>query len=78
MGSKKIEIQFEWRKRFETLQELDDIDTMREIITYMIQQSASGVDKAINKPLKSRLSSPTRALMMNRRVIVGKGEDKHK
>ena len=55
-GSKKIELQLELRKIFETLQELDDIDTMSETITDMIQQSASRVAKAINKPLKSRLS----------------------
>ena len=46
-------------KKFETQQELDDIDTTRETITDMIQQSASRVAKAINKPLKSRISSPT-------------------
>ena len=28
--SKKIEFQLEWRNRFETLQDLDDIDTMSE------------------------------------------------
>ena len=57
--SKKIEFQLELRKRFETLQELDDIDTMSETITYNIQQSASRVAKTIDKPLKSRISSPT-------------------
>ena len=53
VGSKKIEFQLELRNRFEALQVLDDIDTMSETITDMIQQSASGVAKTINKPLKS-------------------------
>ena len=50
------------RNRFKTLQKLDVVDTMSELITDMIQQSASRVAKAINKPQKSRISSPTRAL----------------
>ena len=43
MGSKKIEFQLEPINRFETLQELDDIDTMSEAITDVIQQRASRV-----------------------------------
>ena len=35
--SKKIEFQLELRNRFKTLQELNDIDTMNESITYMIK-----------------------------------------
>ena len=66
IGSKKTEFPIELRNRFETLQELDDIDTMSEAITHMIQYSASRVAKAINKPQKSRISSPTRALMTKR------------
>ena len=46
IGSKKIEFQLKLRNRFETLHELDDIDTMSETITYIIQQSASRVAKA--------------------------------
>ena len=38
--SKKIEFQLLLRNRFETLQELDDTDTMSDIITDMFQQSA--------------------------------------
>ena len=56
IGSKKIEYQLELRNRFETFQELDDIDTMSETITDTIQQSASRVAKAINTPHKSRIS----------------------
>ena len=58
MVSKKIEFQLELRNRFNTLHELDDIDAMSESITFMIQQSASRVAKAINKSLKLRISSP--------------------
>ena len=44
---------------------------MSESMTYMIQQSASRIGKAINKPLKSRISSPARAWMTTRREMVG-------
>ena len=63
-------------ERFETLQELDDIDSMSENITDMIQQSASRVAKAINKPHKSRIPSSPRALMTNRREKAGNGDKK--
>ncbi|KAK2164193.1 hypothetical protein NP493_1428g00036 [Ridgeia piscesae] len=76
-GSKKIEFQLKLRNRFDTLIELDDIDTMSETITDMIQQSAS-VAKAINKPLKSRISSPTRALTTKGREIMEDGDDKQR
>ena len=36
IGSKKIEFLLKLRNRFETLQELDDIDTVSETITGMI------------------------------------------
>ena len=76
IGSKKIEFQLRVLKnRFETLQELDVIDTMSETITYMIQQSASRVATAVNKPQKSRISSPTRALMTKLREIAGDGDN---
>ncbi len=42
IGSKRFEFQLELRNRFETPQELDDIDTMSEAIAEKIQQSASG------------------------------------
>ena len=58
IGYQKIEFQLELRNRFETLQEQNDIDTMNETITDMIQKSASRVAKVINKPLESRISSP--------------------
>ena len=74
IGSKKFEFQLELRNRFDTQQELDDINTTSETITYMIQQSASRVAKAINKPHKSRISSPTRALMTRRWQMSGNGD----
>ncbi len=58
-GSKKIAFQLELRNRFETLQELDDIDTKSETITDMILENAPRVAKAINKPLKLKISSST-------------------
>ena len=50
IGSKTI--QLELRNISETLQEIDDIDTMSESIAYMIQQSATRKAKETNKPLK--------------------------
>ena len=78
IGSTKIEFQLELRNRFETLQELDDIDTMSETIRVMIQLNSSRVAKTINKPLNSMISSPTRALMMKRREMVENGDDKQR
>ena len=53
---------------------------MSETITYMIQQSASRVANAINKPLKSGISSPTRALMTKRqeKLMVEYRDDKQR
>ena len=56
---KENRIQYRLNNRFETLQELDDIDTISEIITDIIQQCASRVAKAINMPQKLRISSLT-------------------
>ena len=53
-GKKNIEFQLELTNRFETLQEVDDIDTTSETTTYMIQQTASRVAKTISKTHKSR------------------------
>ena len=78
IGSKKIEFQLELRNRFETLQELDDINTMSKTITDMIQKSASRVAKAFIKPQKSRRSSPTRALMTKWREMAENGDNKQR
>ena len=53
----RIEFQLELENRFETLQEVADINTMSGAITDMMQQSASREAKAIHKPQKSRISS---------------------
>ena len=76
IGSRKFEFQLELRHRFETLQVLNDIDTMSETTTDMIQQNASRIAKAINKPHKSRISLPT--LMTKRREIAGNGDNKQR
>ena len=78
IGSKKIKFQLEMKKRFETLQEQDDINTMSETITNMVIQSASRVAKAINKQQKWRISSPTRVLMTKRREMVENGDNKQR
>ena len=78
IGSKKIEFQLELRNHLETLQELDNIDTLSKTISDMIQQSASRVAKAINKSHKSRISSPTRALMTKRREMAGNADNKQR
>ena len=50
IGLTKIEFQLELRNRIDILQELDVRTTMSETTTDRIQQSASRVAKAINKP----------------------------
>ena len=78
IGSKKIKFKLELRNRFETLQELDDIDTMSESITDMIQQSASREARAINKLHKSRISSTTRTVMTKRREMAENGNNEQR
>ena len=51
---------------------------MSETITDMIQQSTSRVAKAINKPQKSRISSPTWALITKRREMAENGDNKQR
>ena len=46
--SKKFELQLKLRNRLETLQELDDIDTLSETISDMIQQSAFNIAECDN------------------------------
>jgi hypothetical protein len=70
IGSKKIEFHLELRDQLKTLLELDDIDTMRQNITYMIQQNARSVAKTNNKQLESRILSPTRPVMMKQRTTI--------
>ena len=56
-------------------QSREDVDTTSKTITDMVQHRASKVATAINKPLKSRVSSPIRALMAKRRQMVEKGDE---
>ena len=70
IGIKKNEFQLEMKNRFTALQELDDIDTLNENITEMIQQTAISIAKQNTKRDKSRLSTQTRALMKKRRKMV--------
>ena len=70
IGIKKKEFQLELKNRFTALQELDDIETLNENITEMIQQTATNIAKQNTKRDKSRLSTPTRALMKKRREMV--------
>ena len=65
IGIKKNEFQLELKNRFTGLQELDDIDTLNENITEMIQQTAISIAKQNTKRDKSRLSTQTRALIKN-------------
>ena len=64
---KKNEFQLELKNRFTALKELDDIDTINENITEMIQQTATSIAKQNTKRDNSRLSTQTRALMKKRR-----------
>ena len=66
------------RNRFQTLRELDDIDTMSENITDKIQQCASRVAKVFNKPRKSNISLLTRVLMSKRREMAGNDDNKQR
>ena len=70
IGIKKNEFQLELKNRFTALQELDDIDTLNENMTEMFQQTATNIAKQNTKRDKSRLSTPTRALMKKRREMV--------
>ena len=70
IGIKKNEFQLELKNRFTALQELDDIDTLNENITEIIQQTATSIAKQNTKRDKSRLSTQTRALMKKRREMV--------
>ena len=69
IGIKKNEFQLELKNRFTALQELDDINTLNENITEMIQQTATSIAKQNTKRDKSRLSTQTRALMKKRREM---------
>lgn len=67
--SRKQEFQIELKNRFEILQDTDELDNNNEKLIETIQQSATAVAKEDTKRVKSRLSSPTRALMKKRRQM---------
>ena len=64
--------------RFETLHALDNIDTIRETITEMIQQSESRETESINKSHKSRISSTAPVLKAKRNKFVRNGDNKQR
>lgn len=69
---RRQEFQIELKNRFKALQVTDDLDSENEKLSEIIQQSATEVAKETIKPEKSRLSSPTRALMKKRRQMSNK------
>ena len=66
IGTKKNTFQLELKNRLTALEEHDDMDNLNKNMTEMIQQSA----KQTKKQKKSKISSPTRALMKNRREMI--------
>ena len=67
IGTKKNTFQLELKNRFTALEEHDDMDSLNENMTEIIQQSAMSTAKQTKKQKKPKLSSPTRALMKKRR-----------
>ena len=70
IGTMKNTFQLELKNRFTALEERDDMDSLNKNMTEMIQQSAMSVAKQTKKQKKSKISSPTRALMKKRREMI--------
>ena len=70
IGTKKTTFQFELKNRFTALEEHDDMNSLNENITEIIQQSAMSIAKETKKQKKPKISSPTRALMEKRREMI--------
>ena len=70
IGTKKNTFQLELKNRFTALEEHDDMDSLHENMTEMIQQSAMSIAKQTKKQKKPKISSPTRALMKKRREMI--------
>ena len=70
IGTKKNAFQLELKNRFTALEEHDDMDSLNKNMTDVIQQSAISIAKQTKKQKKPKISSPTRALMKNRREII--------
>ena len=67
IGMKKNTFQLELKNKFIALEEHDDMDSLNKNMTEMIQQSAMSIAKQTKKQKKTKMSSPTRALMKKRR-----------
>ena len=69
IGTKKNTFQLELKNSFTALEEHDDMDSLNKNMTEMIQQSAMSIAKQTKKQKKLNISSPTRALMKERREM---------
>ena len=72
IGTKKNTFQLELTKknRFTALEDHDDMDNLNKNMIEMIQQSAMSIAKQTKKQKKSKISSPTRALVKKCRDIL--------
>ena len=70
IGMKKNTFQLELKNRFTALEEHDDMDSLNNNMTEMIQQSAMSIAKQTKKQKKPKMSSPSRALMKQRREMI--------
>ena len=70
IGTKKNTFQLELKNKFTALEEHDDMDSLNNNMTEMIQQSALSIAKQTKKQKNPKISSPTRALMKNRREMI--------
>ena len=70
IGTKKNTFQLELKNRFTAVKEHDDMDSLNNNMTEMIQQSALSIAKQTKKQKKQKISSPTRALMKKRREMI--------
>ena len=68
--TKKNTFQLELKNRFTTLEEHDDMDSLTKKVTETIQQRAMTIAKQTKKQKKSKILSPTRALMKRRREMI--------
>ena len=64
------QIELELKNRFTAQEKHDDMDSLNTSMTEIIQQSAMSIAKQTNKQKKSKMSSPTRALMKKRREMI--------
>ena len=70
IGTKKNTFQLELKNRFTALEKHEDMDSLNKNMTEMIQQSAMSIAKQTKKQKKPKMSSPTRALMKERREMI--------